>query len=70
METINLPTWALCAIVNGDYDGLEDGEIEQISTFLQTFEYIDHDSSEFFTWNPQFGLACTCVEATVNPITI
>lgn len=58
-----IPTWAICAIVNADYSGLEDEDIEILEKWLDTCGY-DHiccpneDAEPYFTPCPAFGLAC------------
>jgi len=36
MIEVTIPSWALCAIVNGDDSGLSDEEIEQLDRFVES----------------------------------
>ena len=69
---VKLPTWALSAIFNGDYSGLEDREDKMIDDYLASFppggiwDYEDLESH--FTHDPPFGLACDVVDATYTII--
>ena len=62
------PTWALCALFNGDYDGLDDDDIESFESFMKRNSYIDiwddkePDQEPYFTKYPEFGLACEVVD--------
>jgi len=40
--TYNFPTYALSALINGDYSGLEDNDRENLEAFLERESYIDH----------------------------
>lgn len=67
-----LPTWALPALTDGDFSGLEDEEIEMIQAFEKSFLndgyhsmfYQSHAQKEFSHF-PEFGLPCDCLEVTV-----
>lgn len=65
-----IPTWAICALINGDYSGLSDADIRLINDWqeLTNLSVIgtEEDSTEYFTKYPSFGLAtnvidCICV---------
>ena len=62
------PAWALCALFNGDYDGLEDEDIDAFESFKKRNSYIDvwddkeTDQEPYFTKYPEFGLACDVVD--------
>lgn len=66
---LNIPTWALCYLVNGDKEGLTESEIFQIESFLEGFGpgqvLFSSKEDEFFTKYPEFGLPCTCVEGEI-----
>lgn len=70
IDTIDLPTWAAAYIFNGDASGLSDNEIELVDTFEAqydvstiTYELVEADPS--FTYYPEFGLPCDCIECEV-----
>ena len=56
-----IPTWAISAIINDDWTGLEDSDIDLIQRW---FEYTGYDhictpkSDPYFTNYPAFGLPC------------
>jgi len=61
IATVELPSYAICPIVNGDFSGLEDNkeDIENIEEFIKeyagcTFDVTD-ERTEFCT-RPAFGL--------------
>ena len=62
------PSYALCALFNGDFDGLEDEYIKHIEKFMKDNEHIDvfddkePDQEPYFTHYPEFGLACDVVD--------
>ena len=60
-----MPTWAVCAIVNGDYSGLTSDDEADLDAFLEREHYVRHfdivDDEPSFTSSPEFGLACDCV---------
>jgi len=67
--TYQFPTYALSALFNGDYSGLDDEDIENLEAFLKRESYIDvwdcdSDDEGSFTSHPEFGLACDCIEVT------
>lgn len=62
-ETEQIPEWALCAIINGDYTGLSSEECETIMDWLDETGYDiiappQDDDSPYFCSHPAFGLAC------------
>ena len=74
---IDLPTWALGALVNGNREGLTDDDKKHLAPFEEDLakavqEYggkchvLSTGENEFFTHYPEFGLAGTCVECTVK----
>jgi hypothetical protein len=62
------PAYALCALFNGDLDGLDDDDIANLERFLDqnknidAWEDKDPDSEPYFTPYPEFGLACNVVD--------
>lgn len=84
MKTINqeyarIPTWALNALVNNDYSGLDEREESQIESFLWGIRttcdslnctyILSFDDIEYFTWNPEFGIGCNAVDCTILYVT-
>lgn len=60
-----IPTWAICAIVNDDYTGLSDNDIEIIKKWFKDTDYniVDPiDCEQYFTWYPAFGLPCDVID--------
>ena len=45
LETVYIPQWALVALTNGDYTGIDDHEEEILETWLQS-KYVQHDTNE------------------------
>ncbi len=64
---VNFPAWALCCLINGDMEGLTDKEIDQVARFEKRFNQpcYSYKEESHFSWLPEFGLACDCVELTV-----
>ncbi len=62
------PSYALCALFNGDLDGLDDDDIENFNRFIEQNKNIDvwddkdPDSEPYFCTSPEFGLACDVVD--------
>ena len=62
------PAYALCALFNGDLDGLEDEDIENFERFMDQNKNIDvwddkePDQEPYFAPYPEFGLACNVVD--------
>ena len=62
------PSYALCALFNGDYDGLDDEDIELFESFMERNKQIDvwddkePDQEPYFCKYPEFGLACDVVD--------
>ena len=63
-EKYDIPTWALCYLINGDRTGLEDGEIAMINEWTNRAGVAwvcppeEEDGPEFFDPRPEFGPAC------------
>jgi len=75
-ENINFPSWALCALVNGDTTGLTDYEISLVDKFESDWNKVsketggthfgqDTTGESYFCWYPEFGPACDCYSMTV-----
>lgn len=62
------PSYALCALFNGEYDGLNDEEIELFEAFMERNKEIDiwddkePDQEPYFCNYPDFGTACGVVD--------
>ena len=62
------PAYALCALFNGDLDGLDDDDIDLFNRFMEQNKNIDiwddkePDQESYFTHYPEFGLACNVVD--------
>ncbi len=62
------PAYALCALFNGDWYGLEEEDIANFNRFREQNKNIDvwddkePDSEPYFTHYPEFGLACNVVD--------
>ena len=67
---MEIPTWALCYLVNGDTDGLDDEEIEMVDDWCSrnNVEMVDpiSDGSTSFSPHPEFGDACDVKECFVH----
>lgn len=68
--TEKVPTWALCAIVNGDFEGLTDSEIEEMNEATDGLMFLGAvgEYEEYFTHNPMFGLPCMVVDCVFIPL--
>jgi len=67
VDKVEIPTWAICYIANGDDSGISDEDIKEINDFLgryksPTFEY---GEEEYFSNDPAFGLPTNVVEVKV-----
>lgn len=73
---VRFPAYALSYMVNADPSGLEDSEIDAVDKYMQQYYdeakevngyviFSPEDGEEYFTWNPEFGLACTVVDCTI-----
>ncbi len=62
------PAYALCALLYGDLDGLDDKDIELFNRFkeqnknINVWEDKDPDQEPYFCKYPEFGLACNVVD--------
>lgn len=61
LGTYDIPEWALCAMENGDYEGLDDEEAEVLDKFMNErfpdgyVSSIDFDNPNEFNVSPAFG---------------
>lgn len=75
---LSVPGYALSYLVNGDDSGIEPEDKANIDEWYSQFEeeaqevsghvifaITDNDSDSYFTWNPEFGLACNCYDCTI-----
>jgi hypothetical protein len=62
------PSYALRALFNGDFSGLEEEDIKHIEKFIKDNEHIDvfddkePDQEPYFAPYPEFGLATNVVD--------
>tara|TARA_R100000773_G_C4116962_1_gene54298 strand:+ start:36 stop:290 length:255 start_codon:yes stop_codon:yes gene_type:complete len=60
------PSYAISALIYGDYSGLEKEEESALNAFLEREKGIDvwevGEREQYFSSNPEFGLACDCVD--------
>ena len=62
------PSYAWCALFNGDFAGLEDEDIANFNRFMEQNKNIDvwddkePDQEPYFAPYPEFGLACNVVD--------
>ena len=71
IDTVELPTYAICYLANDDSSALNDQDLEIIHEWLAeftehhslTFDYSDEEPS--FTSRPEFGLACDTITTTI-----
>jgi len=65
---VQFPSYALCALFNGDMDGLEQEDINNFQDFLKRYEDVDvwddkePDQETYFSRFPEFGMACDVVD--------
>ena len=73
---LRIPDYALPYLVNGDASGLEESDVKAVDAYMA--QYYDEaraigghvifsagDGEASFTWYPEFGLACDCVDCTI-----
>lgn len=63
----SVPTWALCALINGDFTGLEDEDITLVENWLDATGYAvicspNDEDEPYFNPFPAFGLASDCID--------
>ena len=66
------PSYAICALINGDTSGMEDEDEKAFNAFLEREKGIDvwqikededgNSCEPYFSSNPEFGLPCDCVD--------
>lgn len=62
-----IPVWALSALINADYTGLEDEDITAVEQWLDTTGYSqvccpEEDDEMYFAPYPAFGLASDVID--------
>lgn len=73
---VKMPTYALPLIFNGDNCGLNDVDMKNILNFSSAmqkiadrlhcmYDVVQIGEEEYFTWHPEFGLACTVIDCVV-----
>lgn len=70
---VEIPTWSLSYLVNGDSEGLTGDEIKMIDSFMERnkVEIISPDfdeegnMDEYFSNYPEFGLPATVCDCTI-----
>ena len=67
---LKVPSWAVCALINEDDEGLTEEEIDQIDEFEKDYPGIlsidGEDQEPSFEHYPEFGLASDCYICTVT----
>ena len=68
---LEVPTWALPYLINGDLDDISDDELDQIKNWMKRAGIRevfcpDESKESHFTWNPPFGLACDVILCPVE----
>lgn len=65
IETYVLPEYLCGALINGDYTGLTDDEVNELKDFLSSVSghCVGCSEEPFFTWHNDINnLGCTCLE--------
>lgn len=67
METSieKIPTWALCALINDDWDGISDADFELIAQWQSSNRLCviaPENYNEYFTSVPAFGKPCMVMD--------
>jgi len=65
-----VPSWAMPALVNGDFENLTDSEAEEINEATKGLVFLgcEHDYEEYFSHRPMFGLASNVVDCVFIPL--
>lgn len=64
-STEKIPTWALCALINDDWSGLNDADVDTIIEWINTNRLVvmcPADCNEYYTSVPAFGLPCMVMD--------
>ena len=78
-QNARIPSWALSYLINGESEGLAPVDKDTVDSWwsgmVEWAESIGGqgqdiiinpvDTNEFFTWHPEFGLACTVTECDI-----
>ena len=71
LESVTIPTWALCYLVNGDSSGLEPEDKKLVDDWVEQtrkggcLDVCCQGSKPYFTGHPAFGLACDVEDCDV-----
>ena len=60
-----IPTWALCALINDDWTGITDEDVDMIAEWYHRNRLVviaPVDYNEYFTGVPAFGKACMVMD--------
>ena len=64
-----LPEYSLNALINDNWQGLTEEDQKNIKAFNKKYNKpwieISKNQDPFFSYNPEFGLACNCIECNV-----
>jgi hypothetical protein len=71
-----MPDYALSYLINGDDSGIDAADKENADSYMQQFheeakaaggfvEIVMHEEEASFSRNPEFGLACNCMNCTI-----
>ena len=63
--TEKIPVWALCALINDDWTGINDEDFELIAEWQSRSRLVvicPTDYDEYFTSVPAFGKACNVMD--------
>lgn len=76
-DELPIPTYALSYLVNGDSSGIEESDVKVIDAYMSDYYNeakevdghvifsCDTEGDTYFTWNPEFGLACEVEDCTI-----
>lgn len=67
---VKFPSWALSYVINGDDSGITPEDKRLVDSYMSRFPagaIVDYEAEagEYFTWCPEFGLACDVVDAHI-----
>lgn len=68
---VEFPTFSLCYLINGDASSLTAEEVAEVDAWVDANPgiYSPDDKIADFSFAPEFGPPCDCVELTVTPFT-
>ena len=75
-DTLEIPEYALPALINDDWQGLSDEDTKNIKSFLESLEercggivdFGDYDKQPYFSHYPEFGKPCDVIDIRVYAI--